>query len=312
MADRGVARRVGALRLGAVDALRGIGKPPAAGLDGRLRQAERRRQGTNSRTVYASGAHAGGGADGLDFWLSEAAAAPPGRDITALRYGTKVTILLTSMRVRRIAVVQGALLLTAAGAMAANGAAGSPGAKTESAGAGSQAGHHAEHARDDDDDDDTVSVVLRDVSGRSVGRVSLREANDIVVVEGSARRLTPGFHGFHVHETGRCEANAPSGPFTTAGGHFTGGISTTHGDHAGDMPSLLVTQNGRAFSMFVTDRFELDDLRDADGSAVIVHEARDNFANIPTRYVANGVAGPDATTRMTGDAGARVACGVIR
>jgi len=220
------------------------------------------------------------------------------------------------MRVRRIAVVQGALLLTAAGAMAANGAAGSPGAKTESAGAGSQAGHHAEHARDDadddDDDDDTVSVVLRDVSGRAVGRVSLREANDTVVVEGSARRLTPGFHGFHVHETGRCEAKAPAGPFTTAGGHFTGGSSTTHGDHAGDMPSLLVTQNGRALSMFVTDRFELDDLREADGSAVIVHEARDNFANIPTRYVANGVAGPDATTRMTGDAGARVACGVIR
>ena len=77
------------------------------------------------------------------------------------------------------------------------------------------------------------------------------------------------------------------------------------------MPSLLVTASGRAFSSFVTDRFVLADLRDTDGSAVMVHAGRDNFANIPERYSAAGVAGPDAATLMTGDAGARAACGVI-
>jgi Cu-Zn family superoxide dismutase len=77
------------------------------------------------------------------------------------------------------------------------------------------------------------------------------------------------------------------------------------------MPSLLVTETGRAFSQFVTDRFTLADLRDADGSAVMVHAGPDNFANIPERYSSGGIPGPDATTLATGDAGARVACGVI-
>jgi superoxide dismutase, Cu-Zn family len=122
--------------------------------------------------------------------------------------------------------------------------------------------------------------------------------------------MAPGFHGFHVHTVGLCEADAPAGPFTTAGGHYTGG-ATAHGDHAGDMPSLLVTQEGWAYLEFVTDRFTLADLRDADGSAVMVHEGRDNFANIPTRYLSNGVPGPDAVTLATGDAGNRAACGVI-
>ena len=125
------------------------------------------------------------------------------------------------------------------------------------------------------------------------------------------RSLTPGFHGFHVHTTGLCEANAAAGPFTTAGGHLTGG-STSHGDHAGDLPSLLVLANGSGYLSFVTDRFTLAQLADADGSAVMVHAGRDNFANIPTRYTAAGVPGPDAATLGTGDAGSRAACGVVR
>jgi Cu-Zn family superoxide dismutase len=158
----------------------------------------------------------------------------------------------------------------------------------------------------------TIKVTLRGVDGSKVGWVSLRPSGGTVVVRGFAHGLTPGFHGFHIHTIGLCEANAPAGPFTSAGGHYTGG-PTNHGDHAGDMPSLLVTSTGRAFSSFMTDRFELSDLRDSDGSAVMVHAGRDNFANIPPdRYSAGGVPGPDATTLATGDAGSRVACGVIR
>ena len=155
-----------------------------------------------------------------------------------------------------------------------------------------------------------IKVALHGVDGSKVGWVSLRQTRDHVEVRGIARGLTPGFHGFHIHAVGLCEADAPAGPFTTAGGHYTGGLPN-HGDHAGDMPSLLVTANGRAFSSFVTDRFVLADLRDTDGSAVMVHAGRDNFANIPERYSAAGVAGPDAATLATGDAGARAACGVI-
>ena len=71
--------------------------------------------------------------------------------------------------------------------------------------------------------------------------------------------------------------------------------------------------NGTASLEFVTDRFDLSDLRDDDGSAVMVHVGRDNFANIPERYVSttSGQPGPDDATLATGDAGARYACGVV-
>jgi Cu-Zn family superoxide dismutase len=122
--------------------------------------------------------------------------------------------------------------------------------------------------------------------------------------------MTRGFHGFHVHTTGRCN-RAADPVFGTAGGHFTNAGDGDHGEHAGDMPSLLVDRDGRALMAFVTDSFRMGQLRDADGAAVMVHEGRDNFANIDQRYASVAGPGPDATTLATGDAGARVACGVL-
>jgi Cu-Zn family superoxide dismutase len=74
------------------------------------------------------------------------------------------------------------------------------------------------------------------------------------------------------------------------------------------MPSLLVKRNGTARLRLTTDRFTLDDLRDRDGSAVMVHAGPDNYANVPPRYAPNG---PDQETLDTGDSGDRVACGRI-
>jgi Cu-Zn family superoxide dismutase len=64
---------------------------------------------------------------------------------------------------------------------------------------------------------------------------------------------------------------------------------------------------------FATDRFSAAELSDADGSAVIVHAGRDNFANIPTRYHSHteDVFGPDSATLATGDAASRTACGIV-
>jgi len=202
-------------------------------------------------------------------------------------------------RTRRIAVGGAAVLLATAGTVAANTAAGAGGDGGDHHGHGGHAGS-------------SERVVLHGVDGSRLGWVTLRQQGDLIVVTGMVRSLTPGFHGFHIHAIGLCEANAAAGPFTTAGGHYTGG-HPNHGDHAGDMPSLLVTEDGKAYTQFVTDRFTLADLRDADGSAVMVHGGRDNFANIPLRYVTGTppTPGPDATTLATGDAGARVACGVI-
>jgi Cu-Zn family superoxide dismutase len=200
-------------------------------------------------------------------------------------------------RARRTAIGGAGLLLAATGALAAASFAG------ESGGSGGHDGHHG-HGRD------VERVTLQGVDGKDVGYVTLRQYGDLVTVRGWVRSLTPGFHGFHIHAVGLCEADAADGPFTTAGGHYTGG-NMNHGDHAGDMPSLLVTDAGKAYTEFVTDRFTLADLRDADGSAVMVHGDRDNFANIPPRYLSGGVPGPDGMTLRTGDAGARAACGVI-
>jgi Cu-Zn family superoxide dismutase len=152
-----------------------------------------------------------------------------------------------------------------------------------------------------------VKVDLYDAAGASVGFVKLSKQGGKVIVRGETSGLTPGFHGFHVHAIGQCVA-----PFTSAGGHYNpGGVG--HGAHAGDMPSLLVLDDGTAQAQFATDNFAIDDLFDADGSAIIVHAGPDNFANIPTRYLSTteGVFGPDSATLATGDAGARVACGVV-
>ncbi|MGH9212362.1 MAG: superoxide dismutase family protein [Acidimicrobiales bacterium] len=153
----------------------------------------------------------------------------------------------------------------------------------------------------------TASATLRDANGTVVGRVVFATAGDSVVVAARVDGATPGFHGFHVHAVGVCEA-----PFTTAGGHHNP-TGADHGSHAGDMPLLLVQGDGATNAAAQTDRFTVDSLFDADGSAVIVHVASDNYANVPTRYVSTdtGVAGPDAATLATGDAGARFACGVI-
>jgi superoxide dismutase, Cu-Zn family len=149
-----------------------------------------------------------------------------------------------------------------------------------------------------------ASATLMDASGRRVGRVFMREygRDDVVYLQASVDDLPAGFHGFHIHTTGRCDAPT----FTTAGGHFNP-TGEGHGEHAGDLPSLLVTEDGDATLATTTDRFSIRDLRDADGSAVMVHSGRDNFANIPARY-----GGPDQETLNTGDAGSRLACGVVR
>jgi superoxide dismutase, Cu-Zn family len=170
-----------------------------------------------------------------------------------------------------------------------------------------------EPVRGEAKDKRAINVRLYNVEGDRVGHAKLKSTGEGETrVQARIVQAAPGFHGFHIHAVGVCDPNAPDGPFTTAGGHLAA-EGQTHGDHTGDMPSLLVLEDGTARLEFVTDRFAPADLRDEDGSAVMVHSARDNFANIPPRYVSttSGQPGPDAATLATGDAGARYACGAI-
>lgn len=112
--------------------------------------------------------------------------------------------------------------------------------------------------------------------------------------------LPPGPHGFHVHETGECTVD---GGFESAGGHYAGdhshGIESDGGPHPGDFPNVHAAENGVVKLEFFTDRLSLDGgdnpLMDEDGSAVVVHSGADDYASQPS-----------------GDAGDRIACGVIR
>jgi len=131
-------------------------------------------------------------------------------------------------------------------------------------------------------------------------------------------QLAPGFHGLHIHSAGKCEPNsvAPSGgapgDFNSAGAHFQVAGHTSH-PASGDLTSLQVRADGSALLETTTDAFTAADLLAGAKTAIIIHEKADNFANIPAeRYQQiNGTPPPDETTMATGDAGKRVACGVI-
>ncbi len=162
--------------------------------------------------------------------------------------------------------------------------------------------------------DDGIEVALVDPDGAQVGTVDLAEGDDGIEVTVEVDGLPPGFHAFHVHSIGACEPDSANptdptmtGDFLSAGGHLGAG-ETAHGEHQGDLPSLFVASSGTGSLTAVTDALSMADLTDEDGSAVMVHAGRDNYANIPDRYAPGG---PDDMTKNTGDAGGRSACGVV-
>ena len=129
------------------------------------------------------------------------------------------------------------------------------------------------------------------------GTVTFTQKGDKVIIHAMVSGLAAGTHGFHIHEKGDCS----SGDGTSAGGHFNPlgkphSYPTVEDRHAGDMPMLAADTSGNA----VLDG-ELDVITigagatDIVGKAVIVHKDGDDFK-----------------TQPTGNAGARVACGVIR
>ena len=158
---------------------------------------------------------------------------------------------------------------------------------------------------------DMATAALANAAGKPMGMVTLvsgtgKEVRVAVTVTGAS----PGFHGVHIHSVGKCD-----GPdFTSAGGHL-GAPAQVQPNHAGDFPPVYVNTDGTGAEVFTTDRFAIADLFDSDGSAAILHIGPDNLANIPSRYSSNlsgtPTPGPDQTTLDTGDAGARVACGIF-
>jgi Cu-Zn family superoxide dismutase len=145
---------------------------------------------------------------------------------------------------------------------------------------------------------DTAKADLKDAQGQSVGTVTLTDTPHGVLMHVVLTSAPEGVHAFHVHATGKCEA-----PFTTAGGHFNPankqhGAENAMGMHAGDMPNITVPAGGKlTFDILnhdVTLKAGANSLMDADGSALMLHAAADDYKGDPA-----------------GNAGARIACGVV-
>ena len=145
----------------------------------------------------------------------------------------------------------------------------------------------------------TAKASLKDASGKDVGQVQLLQTPHGVLIKLAVKGVPPGEHAFHVHAVGKCEP-----PFTSAGGHFNPagkkhGMEAAEGSHAGDMPNLFIPASGEltveiANPMISLVKGQPNTVFDADGSAVIIHAGADDYKTDPT-----------------GNAGDRIACGVI-
>ncbi|MEQ8662346.1 MAG: superoxide dismutase family protein, partial [Gammaproteobacteria bacterium] len=128
--------------------------------------------------------------------------------------------------------------------------------------------------------------------GEDRGFVALTELPHGIILQADLSGLAPGKHAFHLHETARCEAP----DFTSAGGHFaprdrSHGYLSGSGHHAGDLPNQIVDADGELLvSLYAAElrlRTGASALLDEDGSALVIHQGRDDYASQPS-----GAAGP--------------------
>jgi len=143
------------------------------------------------------------------------------------------------------------------------------------------------------------SAQLTSSDGEPAGSADLFVHDNQLMISVAASGLDEGAHGFHLHTTGACDAP----DFGSAGGHLDPndnlhGRLTPGGSHLGDLPNVEAGADGTATATaFVSDdpSAALEDMFDADGTAVIIHAKADDYR-----------------TQPSGAAGKRVICGVLR
>ncbi|WP_058306857.1 superoxide dismutase family protein [Gracilibacillus massiliensis] len=149
------------------------------------------------------------------------------------------------------------------------------------------------------DERSPLEVRLFNVDKDAVGTATFKEQEDKVTVRIKVEAMEQGLHGVHIHEYPKCE-----GPdFQSAGNHFNPegkehGLMHPDGAHLGDMPNLEIEADGTADVEFELPGVTLMDgeksLLREDGTSIVIHAAQD-----------------DGVSQPAGDAGERIACGII-
>ena len=168
-------------------------------------------------------------------------------------------------------------------------------------------------------------ATLRDPAGARVGTVSFannRGATEVRVElrADPAKVATNAFHGMHIHANGDhangdgCVADATKEAatwFVSADGHWKAD-GQDHSGHNGDLMSVFVNADGTASARYIISRVDRSAMA---GKALILHALADNFGNVPVGSAANQYSANSAeaatATKNTGNAGARLACGVV-
>lgn len=149
-----------------------------------------------------------------------------------------------------------------------------------------------------------ATVTMSDAeTGKVAGTIEINESAYGLVFTPSLSGMTPGGHGFHVHENPSCDSKMKQGetvPAGAAGSHYDPDNTDNHGypwtddSHLGDLPLLYVGAQGKATHPVLAPRIR--SVSDIEGRAVMIHAGGDNYADSPKKL---------------GGGGARVLCGVI-
>lgn len=134
-----------------------------------------------------------------------------------------------------------------------------------------------------------------------IGTITFEDSEKGLIVTPHIKGLTPGEHGFHIHENPSCEATEFEGKLTAgmgAGEHFDPNHSGSHkgphgAGHLGDLPVLVVDSKGETPNSVIAPRLSLSAI---ENHSVIIHVAGDNYSDNPPM----------------GGSGERIACGVIK
>ena len=140
-----------------------------------------------------------------------------------------------------------------------------------------------------------VCILYPTEGNETTGIVKFTQTSEGIKIVADIEGLTPGKHGFHIHEFGDCSRLDGK----SAGGHFNPddkkhGAPDGSERHVGDLGNLVAGEDGKAHYEWTDSNISFTGLNSVIGRAIIVHAGED-----------------DLTSQPTGNAGARLACGVI-